>query len=74
MHQVRGRGAGESLQLTTRWPGPGWSAPIARLELDQLGVDQVRTWHATGFGRGEILQLHQVKSAGPAGTDRAPRA
>lgn len=43
MHQVRGRGAGELLQLATWCAGQGWSTLIARLELEQLDVDQVCT-------------------------------
>lgn len=56
MHQVRGRGAGELLQLATWCAGQGWSAPIARLELEQPDVDQVR-----GRAPAEDLLLQPVE-------------
>lgn len=44
------RGAGGLLQPATRWPGAKRAAPIARLELEQLDVDQVHLVRGRGAG------------------------
>ena len=49
------RSAGGLLQPATRWPDPRRAAPIARLELEQLDVDQVH--QVRGRGADELLQL-----------------
>jgi len=68
--QMTSRGAGELLQPATRWPGPRRAAPIARLELEQLDVNQVRT-KCTAAAPASSCSWPPGEPVWAAGADRA---